>query len=209
MEQQNGASEPTFLSVPKSDSKKNNYYLLMGILLLIVVSISSYYLGVASQQKTIQAITTNDRETVSRTPTPTPSQTWKTYTDAQYHFSFQYPPDWTITRLDNYIFVTNMQKNTLSIGFKYKFNETRIVRTGVGAGTFIEQGSVKFLNMDIPRNVLVYYGRDYGVLYKYATEIEVSDLVFSLGFDAEGEGYLTKGEEETADKIVTSLKLNK
>jgi len=70
--------------------------MIVSVILLATLLTGAYLLGKnqivnqKSASKTVQAIA----PTV--TPTPNPTANWKTYSNSNYNFSFQYPSDWTV-----------------------------------------------------------------------------------------------------------------
>ncbi len=82
---------------------------ILGILVVVIISVVGliiggiiYYLGTTSRPSSTTIL-----PTPQLTPTPTSSvspvqpQEWKTYTDQQNGFSFEYPTDWQVTVLPN------------------------------------------------------------------------------------------------------------
>ena len=140
---------------------------------------------------------------------------WYKYTHPNYGFAFYIPPDWTIVdESAHHIGVSPAWRPTviLNIGFK-NAREGRVVimRTGIGAGDVVTQGTVRFLGQLFTRDILVYEGKDKAVLYNNAMETQIDDLVFTLSLDDFRTDYdaaiLPANVQHTADKIVESFEL--
>lgn len=106
----------------------------------------------------------------------------QTYCNPDYGFSFSYPSDWQIEERPHFVQLHNGDL-ALSIGFKRVSENVNIVRTGVAAGDLLAMGAVPFLGRELSRDVLVYRGQEKAVLYAGAGEVEIGDLIFSLGLD--------------------------
>lgn len=107
--QQEIPTESSSQSSVKSFLQRNNALLILGgIILLFIVGICAYYLGKKNAAKT-EYITKDLKET----PIPTAGATisWKTYTNAKYQYSLQYPDTWTI------------ESNAVGANFSPKKNE--------------------------------------------------------------------------------------
>lgn len=154
----------------------------------------------------------------SPTPTTNPVSTisgetanWKTYTNPAYSFSFKYPSTWSFEeKLPNSISFLNQDKNfALIVDYKKAGDSTRIVRTGVGAGDLVTRGTVKFNDVNLTRDVLVYQNNDKEVLYNKAFEIKTGNLVFSISLTDNtslANAILTQSTEQEADQILSTFK---
>jgi len=139
----------------------------------------------------LSACTPDVTPTVAVLPTPTylapsfPYQGWQTYINTAYHFLFHYPSDWKLEEAPNFVRLHYAQRPTLTltIGFRHLAENAPIQRTGVGAGEVITRGTVTFLGRELSRDVLVYQGKEKAVLYNYALEVGVDELVFTLSLD--------------------------
>lgn len=118
------------------------------------------------------------------TPAPTPDE-WREYINPVYAFTFKYPASWGIEKpADHYInLISSDEKWELTIGVKRPGEDVNIVRTGVAAGDLIAQGTVTLFGQPIERLALIYREKVKAILYDGAGEIEVGNLVFSLGLD--------------------------
>lgn len=149
---------------------------------------------------------------------------WKTYTNAGYGFSVQYPENWTLKEVIDPVATMKGHaiqlvpqanpKVMLQIGFKRSSEEQQITRTGVGSGDIITRGAVVFLGKEIQRDVLVALGKDMTVLYKEPNSgtVKRGNLEFSLYLDYMGqvtdEAALKEDIENVADLIVASMQGN-
>ena len=144
---------------------------------------------------------------------------WVDYTNAEYGFSFRYPPDWTLAEvtdpahtMKDHSVVLSAPDAVLEIGFKRASEDMPITRTGVGAGDFFTRGMVPFLGEQVARQVLVFKGKDMAVLYDSAGEVWRNDLVFTLGLDYVGdfadETVLREDVQAMADMVVASFQVS-
>jgi len=148
-------------------------------------------------------------------------QGWTRYVNAEYCFSFTYPSDWIITVSKNFVVVNPQAEPTIAlvIGIRKDKEKVTIQRTGVGAGEIITVGTVLFLGQEISKDILRYENKDKrvldkSVLYNYATEFLVGDLVFTISLDDFGTTdydtfSLPEEIEALADEIVESFVLVK
>lgn len=97
---------------------------------------------------------------------------WISYTNADYGFSFHYPSTWTIQGAPNMLQLTR-QSLTLMIGYKWA---SEIVRLGPGnlpAGDFITKNTIKFLEQEVQREVLVSGGKEKAAFYTLPGNFEI------------------------------------
>ncbi|HSX09404.1 MAG TPA: hypothetical protein VLF93_04570 [Candidatus Saccharimonadales bacterium] len=91
---------------PKTPSKSKSLLIRACMLLLLLVLISGgfYYKEVSKvQQKNNKAASSPTRKTITKNPAPTITNSsqitgWKTYSDPNNYFSFQYPSSWTFKK---------------------------------------------------------------------------------------------------------------
>ncbi len=85
--------------VPQITSHRpsKTFITLVVAILLIGVGLGTYFLGTSNNQQhpTVQVVPTT---TLTPSPTTDPTANWKTYTNMQYNFMFDYPPDFTIIK---------------------------------------------------------------------------------------------------------------
>ncbi len=159
-------------------------------------------------------------------PQPTPTtliypangmKGWQTYTNNQYGFSLQYPPEWkmgpvfgTLTEHATLFTPANTNLARLAVSFQHP-DENIPGRTGVGSGELMLFGKVLFMGKEINREVLVFEGKTMTVMYTCQGCMVRSNL--TLGFDLD---YLGKWTDPTglpedvlnlADLIVASVAL--
>jgi hypothetical protein len=112
---------------------------------------------------------------------------WNRYTHPKYGFAFYFPPDWKVSLEDAHFvgIVSSAEPGfEFHVGFKSIHEaDVTITRTGVGEGEILDQGHVHFLGKVIPRKVLVAQGEVTTVLYNWACETRVGDMVFTLSLD--------------------------
>lgn len=149
------------------------------------------------------------------TPAATRSQLqgWQTYTNAAYGFSFRYPSDWRPEEAPNFLRFHHLQHPmlVLTIGFRRQAEDAPIQRTGVGAGDIVTKGTVTFFGRELSRDVLLYQGKEKAVLYNYALEVKVDELVFTLSLDDYSPDYASvvigPAIQAQADEIIESFEL--
>lgn len=173
--------------------------------------------------------------TATFAPTPTPTSlppqviddTWTTYANARYGFSFQYPSDWILNEITGSV-------NTMSghavhllhptdptvrliIAFKRADEDQRIAPTGMGDGELLSRGKVSLLGQPVERIARVALEKDMAVYYGWplGSLPTGGDLVFWLALDcmcSAGDPTttgLTPEMEQIADAIVKSLAVKK
>ena len=134
------------------------------------------------------------------TPTPldptTPSQEqpidkndWLTYSNQEYLFTFQYPPAWSLQESpgeqgeseDEALGILELTKGTnrLVIQFQHESGSASLGPGGLPAGEVVEHGTITFFEHQIPKNVLVYEGKDKFVYF----EDNPGDLEFFITLD--------------------------
>ncbi len=166
--------------------------------------------------------------TATSAPTPTSlpplviDDTWATYTNAKYGFSFRYPSDWKlkeITGPDNtmsghavHLLHPTDPAVKMIIAFKHVDEDQRIAPTGMGDGELVSRGSVSLLGQPVERIARVALEKDLAVYYGWPrAAVAGADLVFWLALDcacspadpsATG---LTPEVEQIADAVVASI----
>lgn len=140
------------------------------------------------------------------------TETWETYTSAEYGFSIQYPPGWTpVDTLPNQISL--VRKGT---GIALRFlvreveEEVNLVRSGVPAGDLYPREAVMFLGQLVSSELLTYQGRNKAVLYAAADEITRENLVFVISLESNSGEYedINIAQEfiDEAEAILSSAK---
>ena len=174
--------------------------------------------------------TTTPVPTATPKPTVLPplviDDTWATYTNAQYGFSFRYPADWNlkeITGPDNTMsgHAVHLTHPTdpavrMMIAFKRADEDRRIAPTGMGDGELISRGSVLLFGQQVERIARVALEKDLAVYYGWPRSSAAgNDLVFWLALDcacSAGDPAvtgLTPEVEQIADAIVESIEVTK
>lgn len=149
------------------------------------------------------------------TATPDPYAGWLTYTNAKYGFSFRYPSTWTLTESASDGRVSDMVKLSqqtvgLVVGFRAT-GEDLIIEMGMPAGDIQAEGTVQFLGLQVPRQVLVYQGKDKAVYYNGTTAVTVGNLLISPSLHDFRQDYgaisIAQATQDEVDKIVASFAL--
>ena len=144
---------------------------------------------------------------------------WHEYSNETYGFKLLVPPGWAVTEItepphtmrDHAIILWSAEETTarFMVGFKRLDEDQLITRTGVGSGDIVEAGTVCFLGQEIPRNVLVFQGKEMTVLYGGGGEIHRKDLAFVLYLDYRGgwedKTALSKEIQAVTDQIVATF----
>jgi hypothetical protein len=177
---------------------------------------------------------------VPASPTPVPTatpeptvlpplvidDTWATYTNDKYGFSFRYPVDWKLKEITgpvdtmsghavHLLHPTDLTVRMI-IAFKRADEDRPITPTGMGGGELVSRGSVSLLEQQVERIVRVELRKDMAVYYGWPRSPATGgDLVFWLALDcacSAGDPTvtgLTPEVEQIADAIVESIALKK
>jgi putative hemolysin len=169
---------------------------------------------------------------VASSPTPTSlpplviDETWATYTNDKYSFSFRYPANWIlkeITGPDNtmsghavHLIHPTDPAVRMIVAFKRVDEDQRIAPTGMGDGELVSRGSVSLLGQPVERIVRVALEKDMAVYYGWPRSAAArNDLVFWLALDcacSAGDPTvtgLTPEMEQIADAIVASIEVTR
>ncbi len=169
-------------------------------------------------------------------PTATPARTllpplviddtWATYTNDRYGFSFRYPADWKLKEITGSVdtmsgHAVHLLHPTdptvrLIIAFKRADEDRPITPTGMGGGELVTRGGVSLLGQEVERIVRFEMGKDMAVYYGWPRSATTGgDLVFWLALDcmcsagdpaATG---LTPEVEQIVDAVVESITIKK
>jgi inhibitor of cysteine peptidase len=146
---------------------------------------------------------------------------WQVYTNLEYGFSFQYPPEWRLEEVTGddktlsghavQLFPDNSPDALMQVAFKHANEDMLLGQTGLAQGELIAWGKVLFMGQELTRRVLVFDGKHLTVLYTSPDALQVGDVVFNfslnilvIGPDAAG---LTEDVEFGSDAIVASVVL--
>lgn len=97
---------------PENGNGRKALLIAAVLVILIVVGMTAYYLGAKTHVQPVHDIPQTPSATpiVSHiTPSPVakitnsenPLKNWKTYTDSKYKYTFQYPPEWALSSIDD------------------------------------------------------------------------------------------------------------
>jgi putative hemolysin len=148
--------------------------------------------------------------------------TWVTYTNDRYGFSFRYPADWKMKEISGSVdtmsgHAVHLLHPTdptvrLIIAFKRANEDRQITPTGMGGGELVSRGSVSLVGQPVERIARVELGKDMAVYYGWPRSAATGgDLVFWLALDCAcpvGDPAitgLTPETEQIADAIVESI----
>jgi hypothetical protein len=156
---------------------------------------------------------------VSSADSTEPDSGWTSYVNTDYGFSLQYPATWTAAEVNDEEFVepgsrsVQLSQGTvvLVIGYRH-LGENYRIGGGGGGGEFEARGTVSILDHDVPRQVVVYEGKDKAVYYtQWSGPIAAGELEFSVGLHDFMADYsqieLPQSVQDEADQIVESLEL--
>jgi hypothetical protein len=98
-----------------------------------------------------------------------------TYVNPEYGFSLQYPPTWSAVEVNDEAFVGPGSRSvqlsrgtaTLVIGYRRAGEDTIAMGSGAPAGDFESRGTVFVGDNHVPRQVLVFEGKDKAVFYEW------------------------------------------
>jgi hypothetical protein len=177
------------------------------------------------------APTATPAPTATSAPMPTSlpplviDDTWATYTNAKYGFSFRYPSDWKlkeITGPDNtmsghaiHLLHSTDPAVKMIIAFKRADEDQLITPTGMGDGELVSRGSVSLLGQPVERIARVALEKDLAVYYGWPrAAVASADLAFWLVLDCAcapadpSVAGLPPEVEQIADAVVVSIAVN-
>jgi inhibitor of cysteine peptidase len=144
---------------------------------------------------------------------------WQTYTNADYGFSLQYPPEWKLDQATGTMVGHGILLRTpsgtmrMAVSFKRTSEDAFIGRTGMAAGELVTRGNVMLAGAEVERNVLVFEGKDFTVRYICQGCMTRGELVFDISLDYLGSqidaACLTPEVEGQADLVAASINLTK
>jgi putative hemolysin len=102
------------------------------------------------------------------------------YTNDDYGFSIATPDAWTIEEHPDYLIISKPGYRFF-LGFQGADEETKPFRTGMPEGDFVEGGSATLLGQAIPKNILVFEGKNKAVAY--GGRIKAGDLILVMYLD--------------------------
>ena len=148
-----------------------------------------------------------------------PYSGWASYVNTDYGFSLRYPATWTTGEVNDEEFVEPGSRSVqlsqgsvvLVIGYRH-LGESFRIGGGGGGGDFEARGTVRILDHDVPRQVVVYEGKDKAVYYaQLPGPIAAGELEFAISmhdFAADYSGVeLPQSVQGEVDQIVESLEL--
>jgi hypothetical protein len=102
-----------------------------------------------------------------------PPNELSTYVNSEYGFSLQYPPTWTAVEVNDEAFVGPGSRSvqlsqgavTLVVGYRRAGEDTIAMGGGAQTGDFESRGTVFVGDNHVPRQVLVFEGKDKAVFY--------------------------------------------
>lgn len=112
----------------------------------------------------------------SPSPAPIPS-----YVNEEYGFSFDPPSPWTIEGFPDYVLFTRPGYK-MFIGFQWADDDPKPFRTGMPQGDFVDDGEAYLLGQAVPKQFLVFEGKNKVVAYN--GRIKVGDLILVIYLDA-------------------------
>lgn len=153
-------------------------------------------------------------------------ESWATYTNDKYGFSFRYPADWKLKEITGSVdtmsgHAVHLLHPTdpavrLIIAFKRAAEDQRITPTGMGGGELISRGSVSLDGQQVERIVRVELGKDMAVYYGWPrSAVTGGDLDFWLALDcacSAGDPAATglvPEVEQIADAVIQSITVKK
>jgi hypothetical protein len=109
---------------------KNGWSKFLGVLLLLIFIVAGIaFFGIGNHLKK----TASQSQTIVVSPSPVPTAAvmttnWKTFTNQDYHYSFSYPPQFTVTETKNTFTTSNLGGTQMTaIQFQYRFTTGKMV----------------------------------------------------------------------------------
>lgn len=113
----------------KAKSKSEFKHFIVIAIVILIVSICGFYITISTNESTTH---TESGSSANKTLTPTPINkkltqnekpsapiTWRTYTNTQGGYSFQYPSDLNIVTKDSYSFLTRKTVKSITLSRPY------------------------------------------------------------------------------------------
>ena len=155
---------------------------------------------------------------------PADYQGWWTYTHAVYNFSIMLPEDWSVDEItvndplmNGHMFNLNTEGLNIRMTFRRTGEDTLLWPTGVGAGEFIQQGTLDVAGQPARRILFVCpTGQVNEIWYHGMAEtdpnIQRGDMEFGFIFSLTGfyceEGHSLSGKlQRVGEMIIASLKV--
>ena len=141
----------------------------------------------------------------------TPTEASPSYVNEVYGFSFNPSSDWAIEGFEDYLLFTRPGYR-LFVGYQWADEDPKPFRTGMPQGEFQDAGNATLLGQPIPKQVLVWEGKNKVVNYGGRIKAGSLILVFYLdGVETEeisyGEINIPQEIMDEADQIVASFTL--
>jgi len=133
------------------------------------------------------------------------------YTNETYGFTLNYPSDWMIEEHEEY-FLLKYPGYAFFLGYQWADEDPKPFRTGMPSGEFVGGGEALLLGQPIPKNVLVFEGKNKVV--DYGGRIKIGDLVIVMYLDGQETETVAYQDIDippeiiaTADQVIASFAL--
>jgi putative hemolysin len=103
------------------------------------------------------------------------------YRNDAYGFSFDPPSIWSIEEFPDYL-LFRQPGYQMFVGYQWANEEPKPFRTGMPSGEFVDSGSVNLLGQSLPKQILVWEGKNKVV--NYGGRIKAGDLILVFYLDA-------------------------
>ncbi|MCL4560963.1 MAG: hypothetical protein M1281_10150 [Chloroflexi bacterium] len=166
-----------------------------------------------TQDASIAACLSDQLTGLTQVPSAVGRPGWLHYSNSEYGFSVDLPPNWQISACDHRLLLRTASSANwvLSINYKKEAEPISITRSISAGDQVLRNKQVSIMGIPLEPYDLVYQGKDKAVLYTPRGEIRISDLAFTLSlenFDI-SLGYedlsLPQDIASTADQIVSTL----
>lgn len=134
------------------------------------------------------------------------------YVNETHGFALNPPPDWTIEEHPGYL-ILNRPGYRIFIGYQWADEEPQPFRTGMPQGDLIDDGEASLLGQAVPKQILVFEGKNKVIAYN--GRIKVGDLILVMYLDAVETDSTSYQELDIppeviaeADQIIASFKFN-
>ena len=122
------------------------------------------------------------------------------YWNEEYGFSFDPPSSWEVAVNTDYAIFTRPGYK-LFVGYQLANEDPKPFRTGMPEGDFVDAGSAFLLEQEVPKQILVFEGKNKVVAYN--GRIKVGDLILVLYLDAIGSDSTSYQDLDIPQEIIT------
>ncbi len=122
------------------------------------------------------------------------------YVNETYGFSIDPPADWKIEQHPDYL-ILNRPGYRIFIGYQWADEDPKPFRTGMPSGEFIDGGDASLLGQAVPKQILVFEGKNKVVAYH--GRIKVGDIILVFYLDPVGTGSTSYQDVDIPPEIIS------